>query len=170
MIMKKKIIFTHVVAASQNNVIGTNNELPWHIPEDLKFFQDITLKKALIMGRKTLDSLVKPLPDRLNIVVTRQKDFKQEGVIVFNSIPEAMEYCKAENITQKYGNEIAIIGGAEIYKQTLPYVDRIYITRIHKNYNGDAFYPEIPIEEFKETDRKDRVDPVSFSFLIYNRI
>ena len=162
--------FTHVVATAKNNVIGAENKLPWHIPEDLKFFQDITKKKALIMGRKTLQSLGEPLPDRLNVVITRQKNFKKEGVIVFHSILEAMNYCKEQSIVKKYGIEIPIIGGAEIYKQTLPYVKRIYLTRIYKDYEGDAFYPNLPENQFKEVERKDRIEPVHFSFLTYDRV
>ena len=170
-IMKESdVIFSHVVAASQNNVIGIQNQLPWHIPEDLKFFQDVTKGKALIMGRKTLESLGKPLPHRLNIVITGQKNFKKEGVVVFHSIPEALNYCKKDEITDKYGKEIFIIGGAEIYKQTLSFIHSIYITRIHKDYEGDAFYPAIPQDEFKEIKRINRKKPVPFSFLTFKRI
>ena len=122
------------------------------------------------MGRKTLDSLKEPLPNRLNVVVTRKKGFEKKGAIIFHSISEAMNHCKTEPLIKKYGTEIAIIGGAEIYKQTLPYVDRIYITRIHKDYEGDARYPSIPKDQFREVDRRDREQPVPFSFLIYNRI
>ena len=168
--MSKKILLSHIVATSRNNVIGLKNKLPWHIPEDLKYFYDTTKNKALIMGRKTFESLGKALPNRLNVVLTKNKDFKEEGAIVFPSFDEALGYCEKEDHIKKYGKEIFITGGGEIYKQTLKLMDRLYITRINKDYKGDAFYPEIPMDQFKEVSRIDRSEPVSFSFLIYERI
>lgn len=167
--VSKKIILSHIVAASQNNVIGQKNKLPWHIPEDLKYFYKTTKNKIIIMGRKTFQSLGKALPNRLNIVLTKNKTFKQKGVVVFASFEEALRYCRQEEILKKHNKEIFITGGGEIYKQTLLLMDRLYITRIHKKYEGDAFYPEIPADQFKEVSRIDRSKPVPFSFLIYEK-
>lgn len=198
---KPEVTFSHIVAASQNQVIGVRNKLPWHIPGDLKFFRETTKKKALIMGRKTFESLGKPLPGRINVVVTRNRDFQSkvnlktyipfwtEGLVergaypenaalimekslstvVCSSIEAAMDFCSQKEVLAKYGKEIFIIGGGEIYKQTLPFTHRIYLTRIHKDYEGDAFYPEIPMEEFEEVSRKETPEPVPHSFLVYKR-
>ena len=168
--MSKKIILSHIVAVSQNNVIGLKNKLPWHIPEDLKYFYSTTKNKALIMGRKTFQSLGKSLPNRLNVVLTKNKGFKADGAVVFASFDEALKYCQKDKILEKYGKEIFITGGGEIYKQSLPLMDRLYITRINKEYEGDAFYPEIPRNQFKELSRIDRSEPIPFSFLLYERI
>ena len=161
-----------MVAASQNNVIGLNNDLPWHIPEDLKYFKDMTLNKALIMGRKTFESLGKPLPQRLHVVITRNKDFKINHPLVVTSfsVEEAINHCKQPKILNQYGNEIFITGGGEIFKQTIHNMNRLYITRIYKDYKGDAFYPEIPKGLFKEIKRTDRSQPVPFSFLVYEHV
>ncbi len=165
-----EIILSHMVAASQNNVIGLKNNLPWHIPEDLKYYKTKTTGKPLIMGRKTFESLGKALPDRLNIVVTRNKSFKAKNTVIFSSVKKCINFCKQKKIIQKYGTEIFIIGGGEIFSQTIDIVDRLYITRIYKDYEGDTFYPEIPKNKFKEMSRIDRTEPVPFSFLIFERI
>ena len=162
--MQKKIILSHIAAVSTNNVIGLKNKLPWHIPEDLKYFYKTTKNKVLIMGRKTFQSLGKPLSKRLNIVLTSNKDFKPEGTVLFSSFDEALNYCRQDAILEKYGQEIFVTGGGEIFKQTLPLMDRLYITRIHKDYEGDAFYPKIPMDQFKEVSRIDRSEPLPFSF------
>ena len=164
-----KITLSHITAVSQNNVIGLNNKLPWHIPEDLKYFFKTTKNKALIMGRKTFESLGKALPNRLNVVLTKNRDFKAEGAVILPSFDKALNYCRQDDILKKYGEEIFITGGGEIYKQTLPLMDRLYITRIHKEYEGDALYPEIPMDQFKEVSRIDKAEPVPFSFLVYER-
>ena len=168
--MDQGIVLSHIVAASQNNVIGIKNKLPWHIPEDLKYFYKTTKHKALIMGRKTFQSLGKALPNRLNMVLTNNQDFKAEGALVFSSFEEALEHCKQVEVLEKYGKEIFITGGGEIYKQTLPLMNRLYVTRVHKEYEGDSFYPEIPMNQFKEVSRIDKTVPIPFSFLIYEKI
>jgi dihydrofolate reductase len=127
------------VAVAENLVIGGDNDLPWYLPEDLKHFKKITLGKTVLMGRKSFDSIVKrlgkPLPERKNIVITRQKDYKApEGVIIFNSLDEALKSSS---------DDIYIIGGAEIFKLALPFAEKIYITHVQGNYPGDAFFPEI---------------------------
>lgn len=158
---------SHIVAAAKNNVIGTENTLPWDIPEDMKFFRDTTKGKAIIMGRKTFESVGHPLPKRLNVVVTRQKDYEAKGGHVFSSIEDAIAFCKKH--TDEYGEEIFIIGGGEIYKQSLPLVDTIYLTRIHQDFDGQVTYPEVPMDQFEEVERKDRTEPVAFSFLTFKR-
>ena len=168
--MDQNVILSHIVAASQNNVIGIKNKLPWHIPEDLKYFYKTTKNKALIMGRKTFQSLGKALPNRLNVVLTKTQDFKAEGAVVFSSFEEALRHCKQTENLEKYGKEIFITGGGEIYKQTLPLMNRLYITRIHEVYEGDSFYPEIPMNQFKEVSRIDKTGSIPFSFLIYEKI
>ncbi|MCY4321248.1 MAG: dihydrofolate reductase [Bdellovibrionaceae bacterium] len=168
--MSKKIILSHIVAVSSNNAIGLKGKLPWDIPEDLQYFFSKTKNKILIMGRKTFESLGKALAQRLNIVLTRRLDWTAKNVVVFSDFKKALNYAKQDELIKKYGTEIFIGGGADIYKQTLPLMDRLYITRIHKKYSGDAFYPEIPLDCFKEVSRIDREKPEPFSFLVYDRI
>jgi dihydrofolate reductase len=160
---------SHIVAVSQNNVIGANNTLPWDIPEDMKFFRDKTKGRALIMGRKTYESVGHPLPHRLNVVVTRQTDYPTNGpsVIVQPDLNSAIEYCRS--VVSKYGDEVFIIGGGEIFKESMNIVDVIYLTRIHKDFAGDIRYPEINMKKFDLVERRDRSEPVPFSFLTYIR-
>ncbi len=160
-------MIAHIVAVSENNIIGSQGHLPWDIPEDMKFFRDKTKGHALIMGRKTFESLGSPLPHRLNVVVTRQENYPSSpGVAVTASLEEAIKICQEH--TQAHKNEIFIIGGGDIYKQSLSLVNRIYLTRIHQSFEGDTKYPSIP-EEFQEIERRSRTEPVPFSFLIYDR-
>ena len=163
------MILSHIVAASANDVIGTNNGLPWKIPEDTKFFRDKTKGKALIMGRKTFASVGHPLPHRLNVVVTRQKDFKVSSpdVVIQPDLKSAIEYCRKQ--VAKYGEEIFIIGGGEIYKESMPLVDVIYLTRVHQEFSGDVKYPKIDPSQFELIEQRDRQEPVPFSFLTYAR-
>ncbi|WP_054740018.1 dihydrofolate reductase [Cellulosilyticum ruminicola] len=123
-----------IVATSKNNQIGINNQLPWHISEDLKYFRTITSGKTVLMGRKTFESIGRPLPNRKNIVLTRDSNFAPEGVSVVHSLDEALEICKTEE-------EIFIIGGGEIYSLFLPYADYLYITLVDKVINGDTDFP-----------------------------
>ena len=132
---------TIIAAASINNVIGNNNKLIWHIPKDLIRFKELTSNHAVIMGRKTFESLPYPLPNRLNIVVTRNASYNNDGIIVCKSIEEALSHCK--NDSQPF-----IIGGGEIYTQTIDIADKIELTRVYKNFDGDAYFPEIPEEKF----------------------
>lgn len=161
------MILSHIVAAAKNGVIGQDNDLPWDIPEDMKFFREKTKGKALIMGRKTFESVGHPLPHRLNVVVTRNKDYKAEGAHVVTTLDEAIEYCRTKQ--SQYGEEIFIIGGGEIFRQSLDRVDLIYLTRIHKDYPGQVTYPELNPLEWEEIERRDRDEPVPFSFLTYKK-
>jgi dihydrofolate reductase len=161
------MILSHIVACSENGVIGKDGCLPWRIPEDLKFFKQMTLGHVVIMGRKTFESLPNALPNRLNVVVTRDKTYEAKGAVTVRNIEQALSLAR-EHRTM-YGNEVFIVGGGEIYQQTLDLVDRIYLTLIHKNFEGDARYPDLVLKDFKEVKRDDRTEPVPFSFLVYER-
>jgi dihydrofolate reductase len=127
-----------VVAAAENNAIGKNNQLLWHLPNDLKFFKNITWAGVVIMGRKTFESVNKPLPGRLNIVVTGNAAWTAGGVLVANDLHQAIALAEKENF-----KEISIIGGGEIYKQAMPLADIIFMTRVHTSIDGDTYFPEI---------------------------
>lgn len=165
-------MISHIVAAAENDVIGFQNDLLWDIPEDMNFFRKKTQGKIIIMGRKTFESLGVPLLNRLNIIVTRRKDYKPDGGFVFSSIEKAIEFAKSQAVIQKeqYGDEIFIIGGGEIYSQTIGIVDKIYLTRIHKSFEGDTHYPKVLLKDFKEIEKIDRSEPIPFSFLTFQRV
>ena len=167
-------MIAHIVAAAKNGVIGRDGDLPWKIPEDMAWFRLRTKGRALIMGRKTFEAVGHPLPNRLNVVVTRQKDYKpavpntpQAPYHICQTIDEALDHCRAH--LAEYENEIFIIGGGEIYQQSVDQVDTIFLTRIHQDYEGDAKYPEPDLEKFKLVDQIDHMEPVPFSFLTYKR-
>ena len=132
-----------IVAMSLNRVIGHKGSLPWHLPEDLKRFRLLTLNHTVIMGRKTFESIGKPLPQRKNFVITRQKEFRPDGVSVFSSLECALTQCETDK-------EVFIIGGGEIYVQSLGIVQRIYLTLIEKKIEGDAYFPELEESSFIE--------------------
>ncbi len=162
-----KPILALVAACARSGVIGIDNKLPWHLPEDMKFFRETTRGKPVIMGRKTWESLpdaFRPLPGRLNIVVSRNPDFHAEGGAVVGSLPEAVAAA---------GNaEIAcVIGGAEIYRQALPLADRLILTEIDRDYAGDAFFPAFDRAEWQEVSRDARVSEsgLPFAFVTYER-
>ena len=139
-----------IVAASENNVIGLENKLPWHLPEDLKYFKNTTWGMAVAMGRKTFESMGKALPGRTNIVITRDKFWHRPGAITVGSIADAVTQA-----TDAGYKELFITGGGEIFLQSMVIADKIYITRIHTEINGDAFFPEINEEEWELTAVKD---------------
>jgi len=161
------MILSHIVAASRNGAIGKQGSLPWRIPEDTKFFKEKTLGHVVIMGRKTFETLPGALASRLNIVVTRDSGYKKQGAIVVPSVSKAVDIAREHRST--YGNEVFIAGGGEIYRQTMDLVDRIYLTLIHQDFEGDAFYPVGELQDFREVKREDRETPVSFSFLTLER-
>ncbi|HWD87577.1 MAG TPA: dihydrofolate reductase [Mucilaginibacter sp.] len=136
-----------IVAIGENNAIGKNNQLLWHLPADLKHFKNKTAGHTIIMGRKTFDSVGKPLPNRRNIVVTRQ-DIKIPGCEVVKSIDDALGLCKGED-------EVFIGGGAEIYKLAMDKTDKIYLTIVHKMFDADTFFPEIDFSQWVETEHED---------------
>ena len=162
-----------VWAMAQNRVIGRNNSLPWYLPEDLKYFKRITLGKPVIMGRKTYESIGKPLPGRTNIVVSRNADFSAEGVKTVTSLDEAKQLC--ESIAEIDGiNEAMVIGGAEIYALALPMADRLYLTEVHAEVEGDTTFPTLtevygrksPARILKPLARI----PHPYSFLVLDKI
>lgn len=133
-----------VVAAAENNVIGKNNQLLWRLPNDTKFFKNTTWGLPVIMGRKTFDSLGKPLAGRTNIVITRQPDWQAPGAVVVNSLDEAIKAAAATD-----AKEASVIGGGEIYAQALPLANRIYLTRVHASFEGDTVFPSFSEAEWK---------------------
>lgn len=162
-----------IVAMAQNRVIGINNKLPWYLPNDLKYFKRATMGKPIIMGRKTYESIGKPLPGRTNIVITRNTDWQAEGVKVAHSLDEA--YRLAEAIAEIDGHdELMIIGGDQIYQNSLPDVDRIYLTKVHAEVQGDAWFPELDWSQWRELGREDYPaegpNPYDYSFIVYDRV
>ncbi len=142
-------MLSHIVAASENNVIGAKNELPWHLPNDFKYFKNKTWGMPVIMGRKSYESLKKSLPGRVNIVVTKKTNWQPDDVFVVNNIDDAIAKAKESD-----AKEIFIIGGGEIFKQTINIVSKIYLTRIHATVDGDTFYPELDKEKWKLIDQQ----------------
>jgi len=159
------MIVSIIVAIGENNAIGKDNQLLWHLPADLRHFRDKTSGHTIIMGRKTFDSVGKPLPKRRNIVVTRQ-DIQIEGCEVVKSIEEALELCKEEH-------EVFIGGGAEIYRQAMSKTDRIYLTIVHQTFDADTFFPEINHELWIETSHVDHLadekNSIPYSFITLER-
>lgn len=150
-----------IVAIAKNNVIGKNNEIPWHYPEDLQYFKEVTMGKNVLMGSKTFDSIIKrlgkPLPGRNNIVLSRNKDFSYPGVTVINDL---------ESFLKSQTDDIFIIGGSSIYRQTLAYADKLYITFIDDEYEGDTFFPEIDFQNYQLIEKKERG---KLTFCVYQR-
>lgn len=161
-----------IVAVAKNNVIGKDNTLIWHLPADMKFFKEKTTGHCIITGRKNYESIpekFRPLPNRTNIVITRQENYSAPGAIVVNSIEKAIVEAK------KTGDEeVFIIGGAEIYKQSMNLTDKIYLTQIHETFEGDAFFPELTNDNWKETSKikgfTDEKNKYEHDFLIYEKI
>ena len=138
------MIISIIAAMGKNKVIGKNNSLPWKLPADMKHFKELTAGKPIIMGRKTFESLGKPLPKRTNIIITRDQNYKAEGCIVVHSIEEALKAAEKHE-------EVMIIGGSQIYKEFLPRANKMYLTLIDVDFEGDAYFPEYKIEEWEET-------------------
>jgi dihydrofolate reductase len=155
-----------IVAISKNYCIGKNNQLLWHLPKDLKFFKQHTTGKPIIMGRKTYDSIGKPLPNRRNIVISRNKDLKIEGVELTSSLQEAIDICTGID-------EVCIIGGGKIYNEAISIVNRMYITFVETEIEGDTYFPKINFsnwhETFSETHEIDEKHQYNFAFKIFER-
>lgn len=154
-------------AMSENRVIGKDNQLPWHLPGDLQFFKKTTLGHPVVMGRKTWLSLGKPLPGRENIVITRNTDFSPEKATVLNTIEQLITY------SQEKHQEVFVIGGAQIYEATLPYADKLYITKIHGEFEGDTTFPDFDLSDWKrvsvEKRNKDEKNAYDYEFQVYLR-
>ena len=137
-----------LAAVSANRVIGLNNALPWHLSADLKHFKQLTIGQIVVMGRRTFDSIGKPLPDRTNVVLTRQRHFNWPGILSAGSIQEVLDHFSSDD------RQIFIIGGAEIYQQTLPFCQRLYLTEIQQDFAGDTFFPEYDRNDWREISRE----------------
>lgn len=155
-----------IAAAAENNELGKDKDLVWHLPDDFKRFKQLTTGHHIIMGRKTFETFPKPLPNRTHIVITRQKDYKAEGAIVVHDLEKALEIAKED--PQPF-----IIGGGEIYEMALPEADKIELTRVHATFEADAFFPEIDEENWTLTNSsfhpKDEKHDYSFTYLTYER-
>lgn len=154
-----------ITAISRNRVIGNKGSLPWKLPEDMRHFVRTTTGCSVVMGRKTFDSIGKPLKDRTNIILTRDNNYKKEGCLIFHDIESIIEKFDKENLM--------VIGGEEIYRQFLPYADRIYLTFIDKNFDGDTFFPDYQdgswIKESEEKGIKNKDNPYDYYFQIYSK-
>jgi dihydrofolate reductase len=158
------MIISIIAAVAENSVIGANNQLIWHLPEDLKYFKKITMGKYILMGRKTWESIGKPLPGRTNIIITKNPDYKAEGCLIFHSLHEAVDYSESQE-----QDEIFIIGGGKIYRNALKLTNKIYLTKVHTKCRGDAFFPELNNNEWEIIDKvkykKDDRHPYDFDML-----
>ncbi len=148
-----------IAAMAKNRVIGQKNALPWHLPEDLKHFRNLTMGHHILMGRKTFESIGKPLPGRISIVISRNPDFAYPGVEVAPSIEKAVSLCRQDE-------EIFFIGGAELYLQALAYAQRIYLTEIQQDFPGDAYFPQIDPSQWCEISREAHE---GYHFAVYER-
>lgn len=155
-----------IVAMAQNRTIGINNTLPWRCPEDLKHFKSLTMGHHMIMGRKTYDSIGKPLPGRTTVVVTRNPELEIDGCIVTRSLEEAIAACSGDK-------EVFIVGGAELYAQAMPLVDTLYVTEIQQDVDGDAHFPAFRQSEWHEVAREPRIQespqPLQYHFVTFQR-
>lgn len=146
-------LISHVVACSENGVIGRDGGMPWHLPDELKRFKSITMGKVLIMGRKTFESIGRPLPGRYTIVVSRGREMLPRIVTPATSLEAALEHARA--MAAQWGEEICVVGGGEIYRQTLDVIDKIYLTRIHQHIDGDTTYPLEALKDFECQESED---------------
>ena len=157
-----------IVAASENNVIGINNDLPWRLPDDMKFFVRTTKGHHILTGRKNFESFGKALPNRTNMILTNKKDYLFEGTVVFHDLEEAIEYAKARG-----EEELMVIGGGEIYKQFMDKANKIYLTRVHTTLEGDTYFPELDESIWKLTEEnyhpRDEKHEYDFTFQTYER-
>lgn len=161
-------MITIVVAMGKNREIGANNQLLWHLPKDLKHFKELTTGHPVIMGRKTYESIGKPLPNRTNIVISRKKDWFEEGILIVGSIKEAIKFAK------KIDENAYIIGGGNIYEQTLDLADQLEITLVDTTLEADTFFPKIDEKKWTKTNEihheKDEKNQFDFSFQTFERI
>jgi dihydrofolate reductase len=162
------MIISAIVAIDQNRAIGKDNQIPWYLPEDLKYFKKTTIGKPVIMGRKSFDSIGRPLPKRTNIVISRNPFFIASGILVFSSIEEALRLAAQENV-----EEVFIIGGGAIYEATQNIWDRLYITEVEVESEADVFFPAINPNEWTEISRErhlaDEKNAYNYSFIVYER-
>lgn len=162
-----------MVAMSRNRVIGRNNKLPWYLPEDLKYFKRTTLGKPIVMGRKTFESIGRPLPGRANLVVSRNQAWEAPGVRVLHNLKAAYESAEAQAEIDGV-DEVMVIGGGEIFTEALPDADRLYLTEVHAEVDGDAWFPELDWSQWREISREDHAasenNAYDYSFVVYERV
>lgn len=161
-----------IVAMAKNHVIGINNNLPWHLSEDLKYFKRVTMGKPIIMGRKTFESIGRPLPGRTNIVITRNKNYQAEGIKVVHSLKTAMELCNSIAVIDG-GDEAMVIGGAELYTEALPLADYLYLTEVHADVQGDTYFSDFNRKDWQEIARDNfkavEPNPYDYSFTVLEK-
>lgn len=159
-------MLTIIAAVSENNALGKNNDLVWHLPDDFKRFKKLTTGHHIIMGRKTFESFPKPLPNRKHIIITRQSDYEKKDCIVVHNIQDALAFSRKDE-------QAFIIGGGEIYRVSLPYVKKIELTRVHHKFEADTFFPEIDMSQWKlvneEHHEADEKHKYAFTYLTYHR-
>ena len=155
------MIISIIAAMARKRVIGRHNKMPWDLPSDLHRFRETTMGHPLIMGRKTFESIGHPLPGRKNIVITRQRSFAPPGCLVAHDLRSAIAMCKG-------ADEVFICGGEAVFRQAMALADRIYLTVIHKEFDGDSFFPEIP-DDFVETERRSYEEVLSYDVVRYER-
>nr|AIA16779.1 Dihydrofolate reductase [uncultured bacterium] len=164
-------LLSAIVAMDKNRAIGHQNHLPWHLPADLKHFKSLTTHRAILMGRKTFESIGKPLPNRTNIILTRDANYQAAGCITVTSIDHAIQEAL---LLHDPNNEIFIIGGAEIYQQLLPHIQLLYLTIVHHTFEADAFFPALDNREWNEISREehkaDEQNVYDYTFLTLERI
>lgn len=159
-------MISFIVAMDKNRVIGKDNQLPWHLPADLKYFKKITMGHPIVMGRKTHESIGKPLPGRENIIVTRNNTYTADGCIVIHSMDELLQL-------KERAGEVFVIGGAELFHTLFPYADRLYITQIEHEFEGDTYFPQYKEEDWRLVSSvkgiKDESNPYDYFFNLYER-
>lgn len=160
------MIISGIVAVSENRVIGKNNQLPWNLPADLQHFKNVTMGKPILMGRKTFESIGKVLPGRCNVIISSDESYSAPGCVIANSIATALSAVE-------YSSEVFVIGGATLFEVMLPEIQRLYLTLIHHQFEGDVYFPEIDWSEWNEIEREDhksdKENPYSYSFLTLHR-
>jgi len=158
-------VISLIAAMDQKRLIGADNDMPWRLPADLAYFKKVTMGHPVVMGRKTFESIGRPLPGRENIVITRNADLHLDGVTIVTSLDELQNASASK--------EVFVIGGGEVYKQTMAVADRLYITHIEETFEGDTHFPEIDVSVWKEVSRtpgiRDEKNPYSYSFVVYER-
>ncbi|MDP2827889.1 MAG: dihydrofolate reductase [Sulfuricellaceae bacterium] len=155
-----------IAAMAQNRVIGIDNTLPWRLPADLAHFKALTMGHHILMGRKTFESLGKPLPGRTSIVITRDRDYLAAGCVVVHSLDAAMRTCEGDE-------EAFFIGGADLYRQAMDHSERIYLTEVQTRVEGDAWFPELDLQQWQEVSRishqADEKNQLNYDFVVYER-
>src|SRR3990167_3943942 len=166
---RQKPIISAIAAMTEHRVIGKGNKMPWHLPADLKHFKTITNGHQVLMGRKTYESIGNPLPNRTNIILTRDHKYSAPDCIILNDAESAVSLA-----TELDMDEIFVIGGAEIYRQLMPQIQRVYLTIVHHDFEGDAFFPELKMDEWQEISRErntaDEKNKFDYSFVVMERV